>query len=107
MPIWIHYGLAGCLALAVLLALIDYFHRRSWPRLLTYVIALAAVALALRMTTGFPFATSRQAFGGAASPLLAVALMFVGVVLGIAATYVFNLTGVFSWRDFVRPLVVS
>ena len=102
-----NYGLTACLALSVLLALIDYFHRRSWPRLLTYVVALLAVALALRITTGFPFPTSQQSFGGGASPLLAVALMFVGVILGIAATYVFSMTGAFSWRDFARPLVVS
>jgi hypothetical protein len=95
------------LALSVLLALIDYFHRRSWSRLLCYIVALVAGALALRITTGFPFPTSRQAFGGGASPLLAVALMFVGVILGIAATYVFNMTGAFSWHDFARPLVVS
>jgi hypothetical protein len=107
MPEWINYGLAACLALSVLLALTDYFHRRSWPRLLTYVVALLAVAFGLRLTTGFPFPTSQQAFGGGTSPLLAVALMFLGVVLGIAATYVFNLTGAFSWHDFARPLVVS
>jgi hypothetical protein len=107
MPSWINHGLAACLALSLLFAFIDYFRRRSWPRLLTYVTALLAVALALSITTGFPFPTSRQAFGGGASPLLAVALMFVGVILGIAATYLFNLTGSFSWQDFARPLVVS
>jgi hypothetical protein len=107
MPVWINYGLATSLALAVLLGLIDYFHRRSWPRLLISVVALLVIALALRITTGFPFPESRQAFGGVASPMLAVALMFVGVILGIAATYVFNLTSSFSWPDFLRPLVVS
>jgi len=100
-------GVSACLVLSVLLALIDYVRRRSWRRLLTYAIALLAIALVLRITTGFPFSTSRQAFGGGSSPLLSVALMFVGVILGIAATYFFNLTGTFSWQDFVRPLVVS
>jgi hypothetical protein len=107
MPIWISYGVSACLVLAVLLALIDYVGQRSWRRLLTYAIALSAIALLLRITTGFPFSTSRQAFGGGASPLLALALMFAGVILGIAATYVFNLSGAFSWRDLARPLVVS
>ena len=39
--------------------------------------------------------------------MLAVTLMFAGVVLGIIATYIFNMTGAFSWRDFARPLVIS
>ena len=39
--------------------------------------------------------------------MLAIALMFGGVLLGIAATYVFNLSGAFSWRDFAKPLVAS
>jgi hypothetical protein len=107
MPLWVNYGLAACWVLSVLLALIDYIRRRSWPRLLIYIVALLAIALALRITTGFPFPTSRQTFGGGASPLVAVSLMFVGVILGIAATYVFNMTGAFSWHDFTRPLVVS
>jgi hypothetical protein len=107
MPMWVNYGLSACLLLSVGLALLDYFRRRSLPRILTYVVALFAIAVALHMTTGFPSTVSRQGFGAGASPLLAVALMFVGVILGIAATYMFNLTGTFSWRDFARPLVVS
>ena len=107
MPAWINYGVSACLVLSVLLALIDYVRQRSWRRLLTYALTLLAIIVLLRVTTGFPFSTSRQAFGGGVSPMLAVALMFVGVILGIAATYVFNLSGEFSWRDFARPVVVS
>jgi hypothetical protein len=105
MPPWISYLVVACFALSVLLALLDYFHQHFWPRLLTCIVLLG-IAFALAITIGFPFATSRRAFGGA-SPVLAVALMFLGVVIGIAATYVFNLTGAFSWRDLARPLVVS
>ena len=107
MPGWVIYGVSACLVVSALLALVDYIHRRSWRRFIAYLVALFAIALVLRLTTGFPFPGSKQAFGGGASPLLAVALMFVGVILGIAATYVFNLTSSFSWHDFVRPLVVS
>jgi hypothetical protein len=72
------------------------------------LLGLGVIAVALFLTAGFPFPSSRQAYGGGgASPLVALALMFVGVVMGIAATYVFNLTGAFSWRDLARPLVVS
>jgi hypothetical protein len=107
MPSWINYGIGICLALSALLGLIDCFRRRSWQRLLTYAVALSAMTVALHLTTGFPSSVSRQSFGAGASPMFAVAVMFVGVLLGIAGTYVFNLSGAFSWRDFARPLVVS
>jgi hypothetical protein len=57
--------------------------------------------------TGFPFFDSRQAFGVSASPVLALGLMFVGIIFGIAANYIFHLASPFSWLDFARPLVVS
>src|SRR6202049_3360723 len=108
MPALINDALVACLAIALLLAVLDHIRRPSWRRFLIYVLGLGVIAVALFLTTGFPFPSSRRAFGGgSASPLLALALMFVGVVLGIAATYVFNLTGTFSWRDLARPLVVS
>jgi hypothetical protein len=106
MPAWINHALIIFLAVALFLAVLDNIRRPSWPRFLICALALGVIALTLFLTTGFPFPSSRQAFGGA-SPLLALALMFVGVLLGIAATYVFNLTGTFSWRDLARPLVVS
>jgi hypothetical protein len=103
MPSWISYTLGGCLALTLLLAVTDYFRRRSLGRAFVYAaVLLAAVCL----MTAINFLSSRQAFGGA-SPLLAVVLMFAGVIFGIAATYIFNLSGAFSWRDFARPVVVS
>jgi uncharacterized membrane protein YesL len=84
----------------------DYFLNRAWPRLIGCLIALLAIVLLLNLMTGFPASSTRQAFGGT-PPLLAIALMFIGVLSGIAATYIFNLSGVFSWRDFARPLVAS
>jgi hypothetical protein len=109
LPALINDVLIACLAIALLLAVLDYVRRPSWHRFLIYVLGLGVIAVALFLTTGFPFPSSRRAFGGGggASPLLALALMFAGVVLGIAATYVFNLTAAFSWRDLARPLVVS
>src|SRR5215469_3132694 len=99
MPSLINSTLIACLAIALLLAVVDFVRRPLWRRFVIYALALGAVTFVLFMTTGFPFRQSRQAFGGTSS-LLALALMFVGVLLGIAATYIFNLTGSFSWRDF-------
>jgi hypothetical protein len=107
MPVWISHGLSAFLALSIFIALIDCFRERSWPRLLIYLPPLLAAAGALFLTNTFLLSPSRQAFGGSFSPLLAAGIMFVGVVLGIAATYVFNLTSPFSWFDFARPLLVS
>jgi hypothetical protein len=106
MPTWVVFGLEACLALALLLALVDFGYFRSGSRFLISVLALVAFVIVLRITTEFPSSSSRQSFGGA-SPLLALALMFFGVILGMAATYIFNLAASFSWRDFTRPLVVS
>jgi dolichyl-phosphate-mannose--protein O-mannosyl transferase len=104
---WINIALIACFAFSLMIALIDYVRGRSARRLIISIVALAIMGIALHFATGFPFLESRQAFGGGASPLLAVGLMFLGVVLGIVATYIFNLSGAFSWRDFARPLVAS
>jgi hypothetical protein len=107
MTLWVNLTLIACFGLAAIVAIVDYARNRSARRLILYFGALAALATALNVTTGFPFVGSRQAFGVAASPLVAVGLMFIGVVLGILATYIFNMTGAFAWRDFARPLIIS
>jgi peptidoglycan/LPS O-acetylase OafA/YrhL len=100
MPTLIDNALFLCLALASALAVLDHIRRRSWQRSLIYALAIGVIALGLLLRP------EKQSFGGA-SPLLALILMFVGVLLGIAATYIFNFTGAFSWRDLARPLVAS
>jgi hypothetical protein len=76
-------------------------------RTIVFFAGLIIGYFVLSATTEFPFPSGRQAFGAAFSPLLAVLLMFGSVALGIAATYIFHLSGRFSWRDFARPMVVS
>jgi hypothetical protein len=105
MPLWVNLALVVFLILAALLAAVDFAYNRSWRRLIFHLVTLGIVFLILWITTGFPSPT-RQAFGGI-SPLLALALMYAGVVLGIAANYIFYLSQPFSWLDFARPLVVS
>jgi hypothetical protein len=93
------------LIIAALLAILDHLQRTSARRSLIYGVVLGSVALGLFLKGG-TLGPSRLAFGGA-SPLWALALMFIGVIMGMAATYIFNLTSEFSWRDLARPLVVS
>jgi formate hydrogenlyase subunit 3/multisubunit Na+/H+ antiporter MnhD subunit len=101
-----HFILVACLAATLVLVLLDYFRRQFRHRSLAYVLILAVVAIGGYFLTSS--APSKLAFGPtSASPLVALALMFLGILFGIAATYVFNLAGPFSWRDFARPLVVS
>jgi hypothetical protein len=47
------------------------------------------------------------AFGAGTSPTATVLVMFIGVVLGIAARYVFYLKEAFSWPDLLKPLCIS
>jgi len=67
---------------------------------------LLAALLVLHLTTGFPGAGGRQSFGAGAD-LGMVALMFVGILAGMAARYIFYLRGKFRWRSFLKPLCVS
>jgi hypothetical protein len=62
----------------------------------------------LRLTTGFPAPSSgRIAFGGTIAVGWAVLAMFVGVVLGMIAQYVWTKPETFTLLDFLRPIVVS
>lgn len=75
----------------------------------TIGLALLAIFLAtLYLTTGFPFPSDgRVSFGGTISVWWAVLAMFVGVVFGMIAQYVWTKPETFTWLDFLRPIVVS
>src|SRR5437879_191237 len=96
---WINGVLIACFVLSIIVAILEYVHTRSLRRAIVLVVAVAVLGITLNITTGFPYVESRQAFGGSTSPFFAVTMMFLGVVLGIIATYVFSMTGAFSWRD--------
>jgi hypothetical protein len=104
---WVANGLIACFLLAAIMGLVDASTHRSWSRLFGYLLVIGCAGVVLNLTTGFPYAGDRKPFGGGSSPLVAVGLMFISVLLGIGATYIFNLTERFSWRDFARPMVVS
>jgi hypothetical protein len=76
-------------------------------RMLVELFILAIILGALYWTTGFPFATERTAFGGEYSPGLALILMFIGVVAGIASNVFFNSTEKPTFISFAKPVVVA
>jgi hypothetical protein len=107
MPPLIIYTLLIFFGLFVLITLIDLIRNRSLRRLIAHLAFLISLLIILYITTGFPLQQSRQAFGGAWSSEIAILIMFICVVAGIAARYIFYLQGYFVWLDFIRPLVVS
>jgi hypothetical protein len=71
----------------------------------TLVLGIAVVVL--HWTTGFPRSTRIVMFGGT-SPIIAIAIMFACILLGMVAHYVFYLEKTsFSWLALIKPLAVS
>lgn len=72
--------------------------------------ALAVIGLLLSQIQG-GYADSElwqiRFFGVPDSSMIAVLIMLVGILLGIAARYVFYLRGQFEWLDFAKPLCIS
>jgi hypothetical protein len=87
-----------------LFIIIEIIISRAVKRFVVQAVILLGVILLLRLITGFPKITT--AFGGV-SPVIAIGIMFVCTVLGIAAHYFFHLKGRFSWRTFLKPLIIS
>jgi hypothetical protein len=106
---WITVLLILSLLLMAILGLADAWATRSVRKLSAWLVTCLITALILHVALGFPNLTQQAAFGSTAglSQLLTVALMFVAILLGIVATYFFNLSGPFSWKDFLRPIAVS
>jgi hypothetical protein len=107
MPPLITYGLILSFGLAAIVGTIDGLLGRKRKSVLLFAGLLGAF-ITLYLTTGFPSSDAAKAFGTSGfSPMLAMLLMFIAVLFGIGGTYIFHLTGPFSWRDFARPLVIS
>ena len=98
--------IALCMALYLLVLLVDAVRRRRANRLLIEGGLLALAAIVFNLTTGFPKPADRTSFGGA-EVLTAMGVMLVCIVLGMVAQYVYYLKGEFSWRAFLKPLFVS
>jgi hypothetical protein len=96
------------LAIACALLLVVDLARGHRRRGTVGLILLVAFLIALYVTTGFPFPTEgRVSFGGTISVWWAIFAMFLGVVLGMIAQYVWTKPETFTWLDFLRPIVVS
>ena len=87
-----------------LLILIELVISRSVKRFVIQAALLILVVAILYFTTGFP--ATRQAFGGA-SPVLAIVIMLLCTIAGIATNYFFYLKSKFSWRTFLKPILIS
>ena len=104
MPPLITYLLIASLATYGLIILTELLVLGGVKRFLLEAAVLAAVVILLGTTTGFP--ATRRAFGGA-SPTLAIAVMFVCTLLGVAAHYFFYLRSAFIWRSLLKPMCIT
>jgi hypothetical protein len=96
----------GSMVLFVITVVIQAIITRFWKWVPLELIIVAAFAIMLHFTTGFPVPQDRLGFGGV-SPFAALGIMFVCTLLGIAAQYMFYLEGQFSWKSFFKPLFIS
>ncbi len=92
--------------LYIITILMELISNHSLKMAIVEMLILAGFIVVLNITTGFPFSSSRQSFGGV-SPLVAIGIMFVCSVLGSMANCLVYFKGEFSWRKLLKPLVVS
>ena len=104
MPPLVTYILLACFVLYLVLVVIDGVLRRPIRKLWKELIGLIAAFLVLHWSTGFP---SARASFSSVPRILNIVIMFVLVLFGMVANYLFYLKGPFSWRSFVKPLLVS
>ena len=99
--------LQACGAAYLVLILVDAIRTREFRRLIWQVlVGLVVIAFALvyfRQTTG------RVAFGNDSSRIIAIAVIFVTTLIGIAAHYFFYLAkpGRFDWFALLKPLLIT
>jgi len=100
----ITYTLLIFMASYGLFIIVELLVSRAAKRFILQAAILLGVFILLNVITGFP--ATRQAFGGV-SPLASIGIMFVCILFGIAAHYLFYLKGRFFWRSFLKPLLIS
>jgi hypothetical protein len=103
-PGFVSSAITICVVVLCIDAAVQGVLNRRFGRAVLLIAAYLCVAGVLRLLTGYP--NTRVAFGNAPTVPL-VAMMFVCIVVGMAARYWFYLRGRFSWSAFLRPLFVS
>jgi hypothetical protein len=98
--------LESCVVLYLLAALIDLIFKRRFLRFcLEFGALIIVVVIALLLSNSVNGTVS---FGEGQSPLVAISIMFVAIVLGIVARYVFYVEpGKFSLLDLAKPVTIS
>jgi hypothetical protein len=92
------------LGLFVLLIIIELVSSRSVKKFVVQGIILLVVIMVLNFSTGFP--KPKIAFGGI-SPILAIGIMFVCTIIGIAGHYFYYMKKNFDWMTFIKPIILS
>lgn len=107
MPVLYNWLVAAFLVGAVLVCVIFFVRNREKGRLAIELSLVLALVVVLYAVTGFPFPSSRIAFGGSYSAELALTLMFLGVIFGIVASVFFNADSALTLEAFIKPLMVA
>ncbi len=104
----ITYMILVFIALYVLSVLIELIISRNVKRFFYYILPIIGLIVILIITTDFPSPSTRIPFGGV-SPTASIGIMFICVVLGVAARYYYELRDgqKFSWRALLKPLFIS
>lgn len=98
------YTLAFAMASYLVIICYEAITSKRWLVFAKQFGGVAVVATVLSATTSFP--RTKQSFGGF-SPELAILIMLLCIVLGMAAHYLFYFRGSFSWLSFSKPFCVS
>ncbi|HEX4954317.1 MAG TPA: hypothetical protein VF017_13075 [Thermoanaerobaculia bacterium] len=101
--------LIGCFGILVVLILVEAVRSRRVLRGLGQLAILALAGLLLWLWIGFPRLEGgdRRHFGAGGNPWPMIILIFVCIVVGMAARYFFYLKGKASWGSLLKPLCVS
>ncbi len=100
----VYYLLYGSIIFYGIIVAGEFLLHRSLKSSLLEAVTLIVFAIFLYFVIGFP--DSRIAFGGV-PPILAIAVMFIAVLLGMGAQFAYLHKGPFAWRPFLKPAVVS
>jgi hypothetical protein len=94
-----------CAAIYLLAIAVEFARTRRVRRFIWQIAVLLILIVLDGLITNA--VTGRVSFGEGTSSGRVVLVMFVCVLLGIAARYVFYLKGAFAWLEFVKPLCIS